>query len=100
MPYNNQISRSDAQSLMPEDVSREIIKTVPSQSVVMQLATKLQNLPRKVRRMPVVNSLPQAYFVNPSDTGLKQTTKVDWFNFPVAPGSVVGQSYKRVFGHD
>lgn len=80
MPYNHVISRADAQSLMPEDVSREIIKGVPAKSIVMQLGTKLQNLPRKVRRMPVLNSLPTAYFVNPSDTGIKQTSKVDWTN--------------------
>lgn len=79
MPTNSIISRSDASALIPEDVQREIIKSVTEQSVVMQLARRLPNMSRKQRRLPVLGSLPTAYFVN-GDTGLKQTSEVSWEN--------------------
>jgi HK97 family phage major capsid protein len=75
----NAIQRTDAEALIPEEVAREIIQGVPQYSAVMQLATRLPNMTAKQRRMPVLNSLPMAYFVN-GDTGRKQTTKVDWKN--------------------
>lgn len=77
--HNSIIDRSGAQSLMPEDVSREIVKNVPKNSVVMQFATKAQNMSRKQKRIPVLNTLPMAYFVN-GDIGLKKTTDVEWGN--------------------
>jgi HK97 family phage major capsid protein len=75
----NAILRTDAEALIPEEVAREIIQGVPQYSAVMQLATKLPNMTAKQKRLPVLNSLPMAYFVN-GDTGTKQTTKVDWKN--------------------
>ena len=77
MPYNNVISRTDADSLIPEDVSAEILSHVPQQSAVMSLAKRLPNMSRAQRRMPVINALPTAYFVS-GDTSLKQTTEVTW----------------------
>ena len=79
MPYNNIISRTDAASLIPEDVTREVIAGVESQSAVMQRFRRLPNLSRAQQRMPVLSVLPTAYFVN-GDTGLKQTTEVNWAN--------------------
>jgi HK97 family phage major capsid protein len=73
------IDRSDAQALIPEDVASEIIQNVTQGSVVMQVATKLPNMSRKQRRLPIVSSLPVAYFVN-GDKGQKQTTEVNWAN--------------------
>ncbi|ALS27188.1 phage capsid family protein [Paenibacillus sp. 32O-W] len=75
----NIINRTDAEALIPVEVANEIIQGVPQQSAVMQLATRLPNMTAKQKRMPVLNSLPMAYFVN-GDTGTKQTTKVDWKN--------------------
>lgn len=77
--YNSQVDRTGSSALMPEDVSREIIQGVPTQSVIMQMATKAQNMSRKQRRVPVLSTLPTAYFVN-GDTGLKQTTQQAWGN--------------------
>lgn len=77
--YNSLTDRDDASALMPEDVSREILKEVPAASVVAQLARRLPNLSRKQRRIPVAASLPFAYFVN-GDTGQKQTTEASWEN--------------------
>jgi len=79
MPYNNVISRTDADALIPEEVSREIIKDIPTQSKVLAMATKLPNMSSKQRKMPILSTLPYTYFVN-GDTGLKQTSNVEWQN--------------------
>jgi len=79
MPYNSLISRTDAAALIPEDVSREIITNVPQQSAVLSLAKKLPDMPRAQRRMPVISALATAYFVT-GDTGLKQTSELNWEN--------------------
>jgi len=79
MPFNQRIDRSGAQALMPEDVTREIVKHVPERSVVMQMATKASNMSRKQRRVPVLSTFPMSYFVN-GDMGLKKTTQVEWEN--------------------
>lgn len=77
--YNSIIDRSGAQALMPEEVSREIIDGVAEQSSIMRLATRAANMSRKQRRVPVLSTLPTAYFVT-GDTGLKQTSQVAWAN--------------------
>lgn len=77
--FNNKIDRSGAEALIPEEASREIIQGVPEYSAVMQLATKAPNMSRKQRRVPVLSTLPTAYFVD-GDTGLKQTSQMAWGN--------------------
>ncbi|MCP5087417.1 MAG: phage major capsid protein, partial [Rhodobacteraceae bacterium] len=79
MPFNNLISRTDTDALIPETVSRTIIQHVPEQSAVLNLARRLPNMTTNQRRMPVLSILPTAYFVD-GDTGLKQTTEVNWAN--------------------
>lgn len=79
MPYNSQISRTSANALMPEEVSQEILGNIEAQSVVMSMGNRLPNMSRKQRRIPVLGSVPVAYFVN-GDTGRKQTTSVSWDN--------------------
>lgn len=79
MPYNSVIGRADAASLIPEDVTQEIIQGMAHSSAVMQLGRRLPNMSRAQRRLPVLSSLPTAYFVS-GDTGLKQTTEVAWAN--------------------
>lgn len=76
MAVNDLVTRADAQQLMPEEVSRDIIKALPQSSLAM---SRFRTLPmsRKQTRMPVLSSLAQAYFVS-GDTGLKQTTKEAW----------------------
>lgn len=73
------IDRTGASALMPEDASSEIIQSATSASAVLQLSRRLPNMNRKQRRLPVLGSLPTAYFVN-GDTGLKQTSTVTWEN--------------------
>lgn len=79
MPYNNQISRSDVAALIPEEVSNELLTNVAGANPIMQLARPLQRMSRAQKRMPVMSALATAYFVN-GDTGLKQTTDLDWSN--------------------
>jgi len=79
MPFNNSLTRTGVQALIPESVSRDIIQGVPKESMIMRLGKKLPNLPQSVSRMPVLSALPTAYFVN-GDTGLKQTTQMLWDN--------------------
>ena len=72
------ISRNEASALIPEEVSRQIAESVAERSIFMQLATRLPNMTRAQLSMPVLSTLPEAYFVNPSDTGLQQTTNAAW----------------------
>lgn len=77
--YNDQITRTNAQALMPEEVTKDILDGVPEASVVMRVATQAPMMSRAQRRMPVLSALPTAYFVS-GDTGLKQTTQAAWAN--------------------
>lgn len=79
MPYNSIISRSDAENLIPEGVSRQIVQGAVEQSTVLRLAQPLPNMPSNKTKMPVLSVLPQAYFVT-GDTGLKQTSRQAWAN--------------------
>lgn len=71
------IDRTGAASLIPEENAREIIQGVVSQSAVLQRGRKLANMSSKTYKMPVLDMLPIAYFVN-GDTGQKKTTKQAW----------------------
>lgn len=78
MPYNNIISRTDAAALIPEDVAAAVISGAIDESAALTL---FRNVPmsRAQQRLPVISALPTAYFVT-GDTGLKQTTEVNWDN--------------------
>ena len=106
MPTNNIISRADAQSLMPEEVSNSLLKGLQSQSAALDLFTRIP-VGRAQVRLPVLSALPIAYFVT-GDTGLKQTTEVNWSNkylnieeiaaiVPV-PDSVIADSGEPIWG--
>ena len=71
------IDRSGAESLIPTQESNEIIQGVVTQSAVLSRGRKLPNMTSKQYKMPVLDMLPIAYFVN-GDTGQKQTTTMAW----------------------
>lgn len=71
------IDRTGAESLIPTQESNEIIQGVVTQSAVLQRGRRLANMTSKQYKMPVLDMLPIAYFVN-GDTGQKQTTKQQW----------------------
>ena len=75
--YNQEIDRTGAAVLIPEQVSREIIQELPTQSTFLRLANRMPNMTAKQLKMPVATGNPEAYFVS-GDTGLKQTSKMTW----------------------
>lgn len=78
MSYDNIISRTDAEALIPPEYAREIIDGMTEQSAAL---TRFRTVPMATNqmRMPVLSALPVAYFVN-GDTGLKQTSELNWSN--------------------
>lgn len=78
MAYNNVVSRTDAGALIPEEVSRDMLKLATADSAVLRLFRRIP-VGRAQVRFPVLSALPVAYFVN-GDTGLKQTTEINWSN--------------------
>jgi HK97 family phage major capsid protein len=80
------IKRSMAAPLIPEDVQKEIVDSLPEYSTVMKLGKKAPNMSRKQRRIPCVSVLPTAYFSNPGPGNLdeseqwKKKTRMQWDN--------------------
>ena len=73
----NIIDRTGAESLIPIQESNEIIQGTIAQSAVLSRGRKLANMTSKQYKMPVLDMLPIAYFVN-GDNGAKKTTKQAW----------------------
>lgn len=73
----NIIDRTGAESLIPVQEANEIIQGVVTQSAVLSRGRKLASMTSRQYKMPVLDMLPIAYFVN-GDTGQKQTTKQKW----------------------
>lgn len=73
----NVIDRSGAESLIPTQEANEIIQETITQSAVLSRGRKLANMTSRQYKMPVLDMLPIAYFVN-GDTGQKKTTKQAW----------------------
>ena len=73
----NIIDRTGAESLIPIQESNEIIQGTIAQSAVLSRGRKLANMTSRQYKMPVLDMLPIAYFVN-GDNGQKKTTKQAW----------------------
>lgn len=78
MPYDNIINRTDAQALMPEEVSAAMMTNLLTRSAALQLGTRIA-VGRAQTRFPVLSALPSAYWVD-GDTGQKQTADMSWDN--------------------
>ena len=78
MPFDSVVTRSDAEALIPEEVTRDIIRGLPATSAAFSLMRRT-TMSRKTVRQPALTALAQAYWVG-GDTGLKQTTKAAWGN--------------------
>lgn len=80
MAYNDITTRSDVRVLeTTQKIRDEIIQGIVQGSSILPLMTKLPNMTSSQAEMPVLNSLPDAYWVG-GDTGLKQTTAMAWAN--------------------
>lgn len=75
--YDDSITRANVGSLVPPEVSEEIIKALPSSSAALGLMRKLRNMTTSDLSMPVQSALPQAYFQD-GETGLMQTSSLEW----------------------
>lgn len=73
----NVIFRSDAEALIPEQVTKTIVDGSIAKSAVLSMFKRLPNMASNVMSMPVLDMLPMAYWVN-GDIGQKQTTKMKW----------------------
>lgn len=71
------VSREDANPLIPEQISKDIIQAAVQGSAVLQLGRKLPNMTSNTMSMPVLDMLPLAYFVN-GEPGMKQTSRQAW----------------------
>lgn len=73
----NLTSREDAEVLIPEEELPGIVQGIIAESTVLQNFGRLRDMRAKELSIKVLDSLPMAYWVN-GDTGIKQTTKMDW----------------------
>lgn len=73
------LDRTAAEALIQEQLVSTIFQDVPKQSVFMQLTRKLPNMTSKQTKVPVLDMLPLAYWVN-GDTGYKRTSQQAWEN--------------------
>lgn len=77
MAYDNVIDRATNPAIeLPVEVANDVVQNIAEKSVAMQLGRKVR-MSSKSYRQPVLDVLPNAYWVN-GDTGLKQTTSVEW----------------------
>lgn len=76
MPYNSLVSRTDTASMVPEQVSQQMLTSLSATSATLELGTRIP-VARSQVRFPILSALPTAYFVS-GDTGVKQTTEAAW----------------------
>lgn len=73
------ITRDNAEALIPVQESHEIIQGVVEQSAVLQRGRRLADMTAAQYRMPVLDMLPMAYFVNgEGSTARKKLTTMAW----------------------
>lgn len=78
MPTYNEIvdSSKAGAALIPDEISKEIIKDAPRSSAILSRARQVR-LSRRKTTQPVLDALPKAYWVN-GEKGMKQTTAATW----------------------
>jgi len=78
--YGTGQQRTDSAALSPEQLlTNAILDALPQASLVLGAGTRRVTLSRNQARMPVISTLPEAYWVN-GDVGLKETTRAQWVN--------------------
>jgi HK97 family phage major capsid protein len=77
--YNDVTGRGDIRQPVEQVIADAIITALPEASLVLNAGARRVTLSRAQARLPVLSTLPEAYWVG-GDTGLKQTTKETWTN--------------------
>lgn len=76
---SSSITRSNAEALIPVQESHDIIQGVVEQSAVLQRGRRLANMTAAQYKMPVLDLLPVAYFVNgEGGSAKKKLTMMAW----------------------
>lgn len=76
---SSSITRSNAEALIPVQESHDIIQGVVEQSAVLQRGRRLANMTAAQYKMPVLDMLPVAYFVNgEGGEARKKLTTMAW----------------------
>lgn len=75
--YNSLTSRTDSSALIAREDFDEIVKAASKTSAALQIFRRTP-ISTNQKRVPVLSALPIAYFVSPTDSGLKQTTEINW----------------------
>lgn len=75
----NMINRSGAEALIPQQVSDEIIQSLPTYSTFLSLARQMPRMTTKQTKIPVLTGLAEANFVS-GDSGRKSTSNLTWDN--------------------
>ena len=94
MAFDKLINRNRASALIPQEYADEIWKAAPQSSAVMQMARRLPNLTSDSRQVPVLDLLPQAYFVGEKQQAQyeegtrKKTTKAIWEKKYISPAEI------------
>lgn len=73
------ITRTNAEALIPQQVSDEIVQALPTTSVFLSLARQMPRMTSKQTKVPVMTGLAQAGFVT-GDSGRKPTSNLSWDN--------------------
>lgn len=79
MPSIDIMTRGDAGALIPEPIVTAIMDAATRQSAVLGTFQRV-NVPVGVTRMPVLAGLPFAFWQNPSETGAREPTRINWTN--------------------
>ena len=83
----NEITRSNAESLIPVEYTTEIFSEVAKQSKALELFRRLPDMQRNERILPVLDAMPVAYFQQ-SDTALKNVSSLAWKGVNLQVGEV------------
>lgn len=73
----NQILRTNAEALIPQQVATEIIQELPKQSTFLSMAKAMPMMTAKQMKIPVLTGLATASFVT-GDNGMKPTSNLTW----------------------
>ena len=71
------IARTNAEALIPEQTSRQIIEDTVTSSVALRLGTRMPNMTSKQLKIPVMTGSVNASFVS-ADIGMKPTSGMTW----------------------